>query len=74
MPEEPENLVLLRLRDLRRRLDDVRAGLDYLVDRVEALEVRTRLAGDDTISAAAFAANLERRVRRIEARLELGDG
>lgn len=73
MDDQPDDLTLRRLRDLRRRYDDLRDSFDFLFDRLQVLERRIGDGGADAASVAAFVTSLERRVRRLEERADLHD-
>jgi hypothetical protein len=81
LPPEPENLILAQLRAIRGTLDDHSRRFDEVIDRLARVErelVATRRditnLHEDWAGMAVRLDNLDRRVGRIERRLELADG
>jgi predicted nucleic acid-binding Zn-ribbon protein len=73
MEGRPDNLTLLHIQEFRRLLSDLEARIDYVTDRLQSIETRLELGRDDSAARWQMLDSIERRVRRLEVRVEIAD-
>ena len=71
MAEEPDNLILEYLRRFERRLNDMDAKLDRVLDDVHMIKVRMTSVEEALVGIHRRVDRVEERIERIERRLGL---
>jgi hypothetical protein len=71
MAEEPDNLILEYLRRFERRLNDMDAKLDRVLDDVHMIKVRMTSVEEALVGIHRRVDRVEERIERIDRRLGL---
>lgn len=74
MSDEPQNMVLRYLRNIDACLDRIEHKLDELTTRIGGLERDGAAMKSDIVGLQIRMDNMDRRLSRIERRLELTEG